>query len=294
MSDNQGDNSTSLARRVAGGTLGRLRRLASRGKSRLATALESQLEDIGESVRDQLLELLSSRQQMERVQQALVTVSGWAMERGFRADPNAELLFDFVDWLEDRHGRDRIALLLVQSPLLQDPAFLEALAHLSQTLTPWKSDQVDRKWTADRLNSFKNKAGRRLLDLLVELAALEREQPPPAGAEARIAYFESAPIPLRFTRLAAMTRGEKLLRRPTKGRVQLAQRALSRLAPDRREPTGLIRFVPGVGDEALHFLIFSTSFFLQSYLLRNLIEALPELAEDLDRTLRDEEIIDLK
>lgn len=298
MADDHDHKSTSLARRVAGGTLGRLRHLARRSKHRLAHVVESGVADLGEAFRDQLLDLLSSPEQVERLQQALVTISGWAMVRGFRADPNAELLFDFVDWIEERHGRHQVALRLVQSPLLQDPAFVEALAHLTRSMTPFGETGFgdtddDHQWSAKRLDAFKAKTGRRLLDLLVEFAALEASAPPPAGMTARIEYFEEAPIPLRFTRLAAMTQGDKLLRRPAQKRSALARRVLAKM-PSGISDNSLAPFVPGVGDQTLHFLVFSTSFFLQTYLLRNLIEALPELAQDLDNSLRDDDdIIDL-
>ena len=293
MDDQDTDNSTSLARRLADGTVGRLRQLARRGRRRVSGVMQSRLDELSDALRDHLLELLRSREHVEALQQALATVSTWAMHRGFRADPNAELLFEFVNWLEDRHGRQKITFLLLRSPMIGDPAFVEALIHLSKLLAPWSPSQDDSAWDHSRLERFKARAGRRLLDLLVELAALECDSPPPSDTEERIAYFRNAPIPIRFQRLAAMTQGDHLMQRSQSRRLDWVQHTVNRLAPDHRRQSALAPIIPGIGDDGLHFLVFSTTFFLQTYLLRNLIETLPDLAAHLDEALGDEEIIDV-
>lgn len=276
------------------GALARMRSIARRGRSRLRGALRRRLDEIGERIRRELLEVMSSPQKVRRLQRVLANLAGWMMGRGFRADPNAELLFEFVDWLDDRHGRQSIAAIVFQSAMVRDPEFLEAMGHLSNSLAPWRQS-ADDSWSASRIDGFKRRAGNRLLSLLNELAALEADDPPPTGdIDDRIHYFEQAPIPDRFTRLAAMTRGDRLFERTTPSkRLGWAVELFDDLRPESAERSALSRFIPGRGDEQLHFLVLSTTFFLQSYLLRNLIEGLPDIARRLSDELRDDEIIEI-
>ena len=277
--------------------VGRLRKIARGGRRRLTDALRSRADDVEELLRQQLLDFLATPENVQTLQRSLATIGGWAMSRGFRSDPNAELLFHFVDWLEERHGRPTIAGILFSSELVRDPALLEAIAHLATALGPGAFHSEGPGWDLDRVERFKERAGTRLLDFLTRLASLETDAPPPEGAvEDRIHYFESAPIPERFERLARMTRGEDLLEKHNPSRRQrLLERVAHRLRPDRDDDstTALARFIPGVGDETLHFLVFSTTFFLQSYLLRGIVDALPDLAEDLTEQARTSEMIDI-
>lgn len=275
-----------------------MRSLARRGRRRIKGAVRRQIEQLGQRVTEELTQLLSSPRQVERIQSVLVNLANWSMQKGFRSDPNAELLFEFVDWLEDRHPRQKVTAILMRSPVLLDPEFLEALAHLARAANPWVDDPADEpRWDQQRLRTFKKRAGNRLLGLLVELAALEHEQPPPSseGAEQKIEYFESAPIPVRFQRLGAMTQGDKLMqRRSSPSPPKLIQKLTRRLPGANRRDNELRRWIPGLGDDTLYFLVFSTGFFFQSYLLRNMIEAFPQLADELSRQVRDGEMIDVE
>lgn len=299
MSDDDSNHSKRLPApvRLPGRAIGRVRRIAKRGRGRLAEAIRSRADDAREVLRKKLLEFLSSPEQVESLQRALARIGGWSMKRGFDADPNAELLFSFVDWLEQRHGRPAIASILFDSSLVRDPSFVEAIAHLGRALSPAPVHSDDDIWDAERVERFKDRAGQRLLELLVQLAALERQQSPPQTTEDRIVYFESAPIPDRFKRLATMTQGRDLIDRPRpRRRIEWAKKAkklVDRLRSDPSEPTEMRRFVPGVGDETLHFLVFSTGFFLQSYILRGMVEALPSVAADIAEQAGDDEMIDI-
>lgn len=276
------------------GALSRVRSLARRGRRGLARLARRQLQEAGDRLYDELREFLSSPRRVQRLQRVLARVASWSMQRGFETDPNAGLLFEFVDWLEHRHGRPAIAAILFRSPLVGDPEFLEALGHLSRVYGPWRPTDDDR-WDHQDVERFKRRAGDRLLDLLVRLAALESDESPPEGpVERKIEFFEQAELPARFTRLAAMTRGRDLLdpATPTE-RFEWARRLIDRLPGSAGNSGALRPFVPGTGDDTLHFLVFSTSFFYQSYLVRHLIEGLPQLAERLDRQLDDDEPIDI-
>ena len=276
----------------------RVRRIGGQSGKRLAGAIGRRLDRIADATRQQMMELLDSPEQIQSLQKILATVANWSLRRGFRADPNAELLFEFVDWLDGRHRRATIMALLLQSELYRDPALIEALVQLSRQLAPWPGQiSPDEVWDAPDIERFKRQCGTRLLDLLVELAALEAsERPEDNSTPGRIDYFESAPIPRRFRRLAAMTQGRLLITRDTApGERKLFGRLIDRIRPETDGKEGqLTPFIPGVGDQTLYFLVLSTTFFLQGYLLRNLIEALPDLASALHDELEGEDLIDLE
>lgn len=262
------------------GPIRRASQLARRGVS---SVLKNGVDRLKGRVRGELIGVLSSRRRVETLQSSLATVANWSIQRGFDADPNAELLFEFVDWLEDRHGRRRVSTILLRSPMLRDPEFLDALAHLSEAFQPGATVSDDRRLSQRRLEAFKRRAGDRLLEVLVELAALETDSPPPSGsAQKRICYFEDAPLPPRFEPLAVMTRGERLAERQMPHRkLQQLKGIWNRLRPTQSSNSALAKYIPGLDDEQLHFLVFSTTFFLHSYLVRNLIEALPDYADEL-------------
>ena len=277
--------------------IARVRQIAHRGRRKVAHSLRSRLESVGEKVSAQLVDLMASPRQVEALQKSLVRITGWTLRRGFQADPNAELLFEFIEWLEKRHSREKITTILLHSQWLRDPAFVDALVHLSRLLSPFETD-IEEQWSESRLEAFKTRAGRRLLELLVDLAALEQDVAPSPSSTVteQIAFFRSPPIPDHFHRLADMTQGRHLLTRTrTSERRKLAKKVARRLGVLRPNDSNLIPFIPGIGDETLHFLVFSTTFFLQSYLVRNLVEALPELADEFSENLKeqDDDIIDL-
>ncbi len=298
MNDRDDSNNLPTSIGLPRRAVGRLGRIALGGGRRIKDALRSRAGDFEDLLREQLLDLLSTPERVETLQRSLATIGGWAMRRGFHADPNAELLFHFVDWLEERHGRQKISAIVFRSSLVRDPAFVEAIAHLATALGPASLRDEGPGWDLDRIEGFKDRAGDRLLDFLVQLAALEADEPPPQGSTlARIDYFESVPIPKRFQRLARMTRGDDLLEKqhtPSR-RQKLLEGITDRLRPDSEDDSSaaLARFIPGVGDETLHFLVFSTTFFLQSYLLRGIVDALPDLASEVTEQARADEMIDI-
>lgn len=261
-------------------------RIAGRGRREITGLLRTTAEVATDRLRQGLTSLLSDPDAVESMQMALATMASWTIKQGFRADPNAELLFEFVSWLEERHGRARISMILVTSDFLQDSSFLEGLAQLSRLVSPLPLPQQDASWSPEEISRFKDQGGRRLLALLVKLVALEHPEPPPPGPEeAHLRYFQAAPIPERFHRLGPMSQGLHLTpRRPTASRVTRA--VTSRLRPD-APGTDLIPYSPPRQDSLLHFLVFSTTFFLQSYLLRSLVEALPSIADELVSSLDD-------
>lgn len=266
-------------------TLG-LRRFLRRRRDGLQEALLASVSTLERHVQTQIQELLSSREHLESLQDGLVKISSWTMTRSFEADRNAELLFRFADWIEKRQGRPKVMAMILATPLLRDPAFLEAITqsarHLQAFLLP--DEERSQLWDADTLSAFKDRAGDRFLDLLVNLASLEATPPPPAASrQARLAYFKAAPIPEEFKVLAEMTQGIGLVQDSKSAGV--INRVKRRLGLEDQSSQALTAYIPGANDPHLRFLVFSTTLFLQTYLLRNLVEALPTLAEELGQSL---------
>lgn len=274
-----------------------LRRFLRQGSSHLTRRIQGRAGALRERLTNGLIDLALNRDQIESIQEALVMISSWTMNRGFESDPNAELLFRFTDWLEKRHGRATVTSILLNTSLLRDATLIHALSEATRYLHPFGAEPPDDRWDRHMLESFKDRAGDRLLDLLISLASLEIENPPHDGSRLeKIAYFQADSIPIEFHRLAAMTTGEGLLQHSKPEGMLL--RLLNRVRPI-GESSALIPHIPGFNDAHLSFLVLSTTLFLQSYLVRNLIEALPELAAELGRAAREpqadaSEIIDLK
>lgn len=222
-------------------------------------------------------------EQIATIQGALARFAQWGMERGFALDPNAALFFEFLDWLDNRNGREVVMSRLMLSPMFQDPAFLEAIAQAAALLSPFAPPQATERWGTDEVERLKDRAGQRLLELLVSLVELDTEHPAADTGSliARTAYIANAEIPERFKALALMATGERLEPPASSAttRATSTLRGLSeRLGASSERQQGLTRFVPGVGDPHLHFLVYSTTFVMQSYLLRHLVESLPEMA----------------
>ncbi|MFW6053560.1 MAG: hypothetical protein ACOC9J_01990, partial [Persicimonas sp.] len=176
------------------------------------------------------------------------------------------------------------------------------------------------------LEQLRERSSERLLTLLCSLVALERDQAPPADQQAQILYFEQAPIDERFKPLARMAAGDEsafasreaqadddaepeerssrlkgLVRRLTgQAKSDLAQSNSDEKKTDRTysKTSALARFVPSLNDPVTRFLTMSYLFFLQSYLLRAMIEGLPEaleMAAQLERDQRadDEDVVEI-
>lgn len=232
---------------------------------------------------------LAEPENARRLQDTLAGVAQFAMRSGFRADPNARLLFDFVDELEQAHGRPAVLEVVVAHAVTYEADLMAMLVEAVQEGRPAGVDGVDFAGMRDR-------AGTKLLTLLCSLASLEADEAPPLSQAApdKVAYFEAAPIDERFKPLARMACGDKSALRRSQPRQDdsvdkpgLLRRALARFGGDGGEDGGgedeppktraLARLMPSLADPAMRFLTTSYLFFVQSYLLRAMIEELPEM-----------------
>ncbi|TXD31869.1 hypothetical protein FRC96_19755 [Lujinxingia vulgaris] len=257
-------------------TLGRVGKIGAR-------KMGARVQKAGQKIAKRLAHEMIQPEQITAIQGALARFAQWGMERGFALDPNAALFFEFLDWLDAEYGREAVMTRLMLSPMFQDPAFLEAITRAAALLSPLAPPQASETWGADEIERLKDRAGQRLLELLVSLTELATDSPAPASGSvaARQDYIAAAPIPEHFRALATMATGEGLnpAKPATSSRATSALREISqRLDRSGSSQHGLTRFVPGLGDAHLHFLVFSTTFVMQSYLLRHLVESLPEMA----------------
>jgi hypothetical protein len=269
----------STARRAGDGSGGLIERVRDRVEQTIAPAIE-------DAARKALLKL-AEPENAQKLQQTLAGFAQFAMKSGFRSDPNAALLFDFVDQLEKRHSRQQVLEVVVQHAMVYEQDLLAMLTEAIQS-----GRDISSLGGASRFDAFRDRASTRLLTLLCSLASLDAERPPPnshhdrpgdnLADDEKVAYFEQAPIDARFKPLARMAAGQRDAFDHARGSKKGA----------RSKTTALARFMPSLNDPATRFLTTSYLFFMQSYLVRAMIEELPEMlamVRDLDQEVQAEQ-----
>ncbi len=304
---NQKNNANQLSK-LSRATKKHSKNLAARGISKagqIQQSVEKHLSKALQSGANTLVEQLTNPKNAVFLQDQLVKVAQLGFTFGFKIDPNAEKLYNFVQWIEERHGREPVMALVLSQNLLADGRMVQLLTSYATFLSsPAALSGKAPDWKMDEIEQFKEQAGNTLLTMLCELAALEHDQPLTDGTTAqKIAFFESAPIPEEFHILAAMAAGKRpdaiimpgqkpkldsantdrssRFNRLTQSILDRTQKILGENpstdnAADNK-PTGLARFIPGLNDPTFHFIVFSSTFFLETFMLRNLIENLPEI-----------------
>jgi hypothetical protein len=229
---------------------------------------------------DRWLHALAEPENARRLQSVLAHVAQFGMELGFRADPHAAQLYEFVAWLEERHGRPPVLRRVAEHAATLEATILRAL----ESIYAEPHDTIAREEAARLMHEVRDVAASDLLDLLCGLAALETGEEPPTGSvEARVAFFEEADLPEEFRALGVMAAGNPGAFEAAPPSVPERASGEERDEAGPAERSGLTRFVPSFDDPHLRFLTVSHLFFLQSYLTRNLVEALPELLEEARR-----------
>ncbi len=252
---------------------------------------------VEEAARKMLLKL-AEPENAQKLQEALAGVAGFAMRSGFQSDHKARLLFDFVDELEKRHSREEVMQIVVQHAIVYEQDLLVTLLDSVQRGSTLNS------MSAERFEAFRERASTKLLALLCSLVSLESDERAPSARAAQIAFFEEATPEERFRPLARMAAGEPDAfesledkpERDAKKRAGWLRRALDRVSSE--ETTALAKLMPSLADPATRFLTTSYLFFMQSYLVRAMIEELPEIlamVRDLERDMDAEspDVIDL-
>lgn len=238
---------------------------------------------------DKWLSSLAEPENARRLQSALAHVAQFGMELGFLADPHAAELYGLVAWLEARHGRSPVLREVGEHAAATEAKLWEALESIlgdDEQHGPAAMEEAAR-----RMHELRDVAAIDLLELLCRLAALESgEELPAESVEALVAFYEEADLPEEFSALAAMAAGLpgafEAVPEPKESSRFARLRGKKRredAGEKKGEERGLERFVPSFDDPHLRFLTLSHLFFLQSYLTRNLVEALPELLAEARR-----------
>lgn len=190
------------------------------------------------------------------MQHALTIAANFGLNRARNADEDVDLMLEFLEWLEQKHGRDVVAPTFARNtPVLRDPW----MKLVQGVATPWESGA-----SPAHLRDARDAAAQ----LLGELAGLEHPETVPQSAEQLVDYFDSEWIPSRFLPLAEVVAGL----RPSD--AQSGRTANSALA----------RFVPTLADPSVYFIVSSLLAVSNAYLTRELLERFPDMIE----MLRDE------
>lgn len=250
------------------------------------------------------LDWMTSPENIEQVQAIMARTAQSAIDMGFRVDHHAALLFEFVDWMEQEHGREPVAARVWQYNSLVDGTLLALLeARVGMVGQQDRGRGYERQIEAVRLD---------FLELLCALASLEDERPMPRvrRPETLRAYFEDCILPEQFyvlaglgigdpaafeemeQRLAAQQAREREERSAAGKLVERLKRAATTARQDldsatseddggkkpgkRARARALVKLGPFDRDPSFRFLVNSYLFFLQTYTTRVLIERFPE------------------
>ena len=317
QTNERGSKSTSRTARA----LGRVQRA---GVNLAGEAIDRFGKQAGEVLLPRLeaaVDWMTSPDNIEQVQAIMARTAQSAIDMGFRVDHHAALLFEFVDWMEQEHGREPVAGRVWQYNSLIDGTLLALLeARVGMVGQQDRGRGYERQIEAVRLD---------FLEMLCALASLEDERPMPRirRPETLRAYFEECILPERFYVLAGLGIGdpeafEEMERRNAQKQERereergMAGRLVDRLrraaSSAREEPSGeeeapeksrskrararaLVKLGPFDRDPSFRFLVNSYLFFLQTYTTRALIERFPETiatARALDEQLKEQRASD--
>lgn len=263
------------------------------------TALSSAKTRLQQQAQEHLLPRLedASRwllepEHIEQAQQQLAKLASWGMKLGFEHDPKAALLFDFVNWIEQEHGRQAVIFCLAQHNPVVDGTLLDLVQTRFMTWPKLDEQTYQRKLSAVSCT---------FLGLLGALAQLEDRQAAPLrrSQEVLLARFVTSGIPERFYPLGHMAAGDKEVlarfERPAQPEQAtsgaLHKRAIGRLkakltgqTTPTTQPSGtantrtdLTDQRPMGSDPHFQFLVNSYAFFMHTYMTRALIEQLPQV-----------------
>ncbi|MGM0559246.1 MAG: hypothetical protein ACQEVA_22875 [Myxococcota bacterium] len=286
------DSARSRADKASGGALSRMSekvretvqdRLAPRVKDALQYKLAPAIE---ERIREMVLKL-AEPENAERLQETLASIAQFGMKRGFEQDPDARLLFEFVDWLERRHSRALVMEVVVKHGALMEHTLIQ---HLQKMLERQRAGLPPER--GDGWRELRDEGQQRLLELLTLLVTLETGEPAPATQEAQVEYIEGADIPERFKILAHKTVGAEGAfdeapdtAQPdttvTSDDSRLEKWLGSREDRKSKKKSALQRFAPSMDDPHTRFLTASHLFFVQSYLVRAMVENLPGMLSEI-------------
>ena len=267
------------------GLLGRLKGWASDAAGHLQDRAR---EAVGEEIRRRVTERLEDvSQQMadpeniDALQASLRRFANLSYTLGFAFDPQARQLFDYLDWAEQRWGRQRVLVALQEHNPLTTDEFIEFFDQVLQHPTA----EPD----ADVVEAFETVGRRELLSLLVALgypedeASVWEETEGPPSLDRLVEAYETSDAPLRFQdlgRRARGRRGDSPSNSPRDSTHRVAAEAglgskMRQLV--HRSDSAIGRTVSRMLDADVRFVTVSFVMAFQAYFTRLAIDTLPEV-----------------
>lgn len=197
-------------------------------ESALGTEAERRLRDALSTA----AEMLSKRENVEAVQTVLARIGQFAAEASFKADPDAQRLFDYATWAEGVHGR---------------PVVLAATLQLAQRL-------IDKLASGAPTHPETYAAMQEEVRRWARILAL--------GYPAASDTFDLNDVPEEF--------------RP----VFDARR--THVEPGSTTTSAIQRIMPGSDEATMTYMMVTLPRFLQTYLMRGIVDALPDLVAQID------------
>lgn len=273
----------------------RLKRLGARARA-LAPA-----ETVKRSV-EATLKAATAPRAVETVRTGLTTLGNASMAIIFRGEPDAQRLFELADWCGERSGRGAIMAILLQDALSPQGAFFQIAGPLVQFGPNGQSVQI--QWASvgtqwPQMRDALDRAQHGALRTLSAMVAAATETEPPeedADAERLASFIQRADIPERFKSLPDKVLGRaaspsKHDCEPHDGHKPAAR--APQPGDTSKNATGLAPWRSAMPTLSLspghRFVLGPYLLFLQTMMTRNMVDALPTMAEK----IRDELTSDL-
>lgn len=256
------------------GLMETLRARANDALQSVAGALRRQMTEVDAKLQE-LAPALATPENVERFQSTMETLSQLVYGVGFSVDPDAQRLFEFMDWAERHYGRQLVLEGLERYNPLFRQTFADVLLAARGAAVAGGASGADFR---ESVEAYRESATVDVLRFLAHLASREADGTPPGrDPDALASYLRRSGVPERFHSLADRARGlDSDARRSVRAPRDAAE-------PDPDESIGdqvraLIRGSVGF-DRHLQFLSIGFLFASQGFLTRTALESLPEIVE---------------
>ncbi len=223
---------------------------------------------------DSALRMISDPRVTQVLQAGLRSAGNVGMEATFAREPDARLLFEYASWCDEEAGRGQIMGLLMQDAMSPQGGFFQLyrplmdLGAVSDPLAALAAGLPGRGVTETLVNAQLG-----ALRTLCTMGAVATKVPAPDALdslEELAVFFADLELPSRFSGIADLALGLSPSPPPsTNGNVEAPTSE-----SDAKKPAGaLVRSLP----PGLRFVMGPYLLFLQFYLTRNMVDALPNV-----------------
>ncbi len=282
-----------LERSAKGKRRSKLRALARRGIDNTRAALER--ADPKASI-DALLRTMTDPRAVRLAQLGMGTLGNASMEAIFTREPDARLLFEYAQWCESQSDRGHIMAVVMHDALSPQGAFNQLAGPLISMGTGgdvrvfWTS----RPRTRDMTDTLE-RARTGLLRTLASMAAAATNHPAPepdTSSQELERWLRQSDIPPRFQTLVdRVTDTPTPHTEPTPSTQRGSETSTQDTTPPQTTALGrTANLLPALSLPPSHrFILGPYLLFLQSYLTRNMVDALPNLASKIRQELDPQE-----